>query len=156
MYTPVKFKKPHVGASTINLTSRNVEKMAYELMRYLWARDLFDDEVRIYYRLGVTWYAIQLDMPTDPHVRAHSYLITHKYRGNEYSFWRIENCNPNDYFEYNGDYLSMSFEGVLYTIMNYLQWPRNTSKVPEQLQNFFSHYGLYYEMGYAWSLSVYK
>lgn len=60
------------------------------------------------------------------------------------------NINPLDYFEYVAEkhILSMSFEGALYTEINYgdgAPW----------LQQLLDTYGLYYELGNAWNLTVY-
>ena len=62
----------------------------------------------------------------------------------------IENCHPCDYFEYFNEnhILSMSFEGILYDYFNY-------GDVPSELNNLFEEYGIYYELGNSWNLSVY-
>ena len=63
--------------------------------------------------------------------------------------------NPKDYFEYaNPDTLSMSFEGPLYMALN--GYVGNWSKTEQQFAKLFEKYGLYYELGYAWSLSAYE
>lgn len=75
----------------------------------------------------------------------------------DYHYYQAE-IDPNRCFEYNGDYLSMSFEGELYNALNY-GWSSEysyLSHVEEQLNNYFSHWGLYFEMGYAWSFSLYE
>lgn len=62
----------------------------------------------------------------------------------------IENgMDPRDYFEYvrEPNILSMSFEGTLYDILN--------NHDMFVLQDLFSKYGLYYELGNAWNLSAY-
>jgi hypothetical protein len=48
----------------------------------------------------------------------------------------------------------MSFEGGLYHVLNgYVSgWIRLESK----FSKLFEKYGLYYEMGYSWSLSAYE
>jgi hypothetical protein len=62
--------------------------------------------------------------------------------------------NPKDYFEYaNPDTLSMSFEGPLYDVLN--AYVSGWTKLEQQFSKLFKKYGLYYEMGYAWSLSAY-
>lgn len=60
-----------------------------------------------------------------------------------------DDMDPRDYFEYvrEPNILSMSFEGTLYDILNNYDM--------FALQDLFSKYGLYYELGDAWNLSAY-
>lgn len=68
--------------------------------------------------------------------------------------YEYENKNPKDYFEYaNPDTLSMSFEGSLYHVLN--GYVSGWVKLEHQFAKLFEKYDVYYEMGYAWSLSVY-
>lgn len=61
--------------------------------------------------------------------------------------------NPCDYVEYdNPDTLSIHFEGPLYGELNY----NNRYKIEDKLSKLFEKYGLYFEYGYAWSLSGYE
>lgn len=69
--------------------------------------------------------------------------------------YEYEDKNPKDYFEYaNPDTLSMSFEGGLYHVLN--GYVNGWTKLEQQFSKLFVKYGFYYEMGYAWSLSVYE
>lgn len=71
------------------------------------------------------------------------------------SLYEYEGKNPKDYFEYaNPDTLSMSFEGPLNHVLN--GYVRGWTKLEAQFSKLFEKYGLYYEMGYAWSLSAYE
>lgn len=63
----------------------------------------------------------------------------------------IENINPKDYIDYCGDYLTMSFEGPLYDMLNY-----TCGKLKTEFDSIFDKYGLYYELGNAWNLSAYE
>ena len=63
-------------------------------------------------------------------------------------------ADPRKYFEYNGDYLSMSFEGPLYSILNYQAGTYGDSIIGE-LDELFKKYGLYYELGNSWNMSLY-
>lgn len=54
----------------------------------------------------------------------------------------LEYCNPKT--------VSMTFEGSLYEIINY-----SGGKIVRDLESLFKKYNLYYELGYAWSLSLY-
>jgi hypothetical protein len=63
--------------------------------------------------------------------------------------------NPKDYFEYaNPDTLSMSFEGYLNHVLN--GYVNGWTKLEQEFSKLFKKYGLYYEMGYSWSLSAYE
>lgn len=69
--------------------------------------------------------------------------------------YEYENKAPRDYLEYcNPKTLSMTVEGDLYYILN--GYTRGWDKLEEQFSKLFEKYGLYYEMGYAWSLSCYE
>ena len=69
--------------------------------------------------------------------------------------YEYEDKDPCDYFEYgNPDTLSMSFEGSLNHVLN--GYTRGWVKLEEQFGKLFEKYNLYYEMGYAWSLSAYE
>ena len=71
------------------------------------------------------------------------------------NLYEYEEKNPKDYFEYgNPDTLSMSFEGPLYHVLN--AYVKGWTKLEAQFAKLFEKYGLYYEMGYAWSLSAYE
>lgn len=61
-----------------------------------------------------------------------------------------DDCHPGKYFEYynNNHILSMAFEGELYSLMNY-------GNGCEELEKLFAKYGVYYELGNSWNLSVY-
>ena len=50
--------------------------------------------------------------------------------------------------------MSMSFEGGLNHVLN--GYTRGWVKLEEQFGKLFEKYGLYYEMGYTWSLSAYE
>lgn len=68
--------------------------------------------------------------------------------------YEYENKNPLDYFEYaNTETLSMSFEGGLNHVLN--GYVPGWTKLEEEFSKLFAKYGLYYEMGYSWSLSAY-
>ena len=71
------------------------------------------------------------------------------------NLYEYEGKNPKDYFEYgNPETLSMSFEGPLYHVLN--AYVSGWTKLENQFAKLFEKYGLYYEMGYSWSLSAYK
>lgn len=155
MYTPAKFKNHHDSSKPyIELTPENVKTMAENLLRYLIDLDL-DMSVRIYFNFkDGHGTAIQTTLPSAP---CNYQCITQVKGKNSYKYYVLNNINPRDYFEYNGDYLSMSFEGPLYHILNYTAYRESRmERVNKQLNNYFSHYGLYMELGNAWNASLYK
>ena len=67
-------------------------------------------------------------------------------------FYLQTRIKAKDYIEYaNEKLITMSFEGPLYHEINY-----GDGKTYKELQNFFEKRGLYFELGYAWSLSTYE
>lgn len=62
-----------------------------------------------------------------------------------------ENEDPRRYFNYVGPTLSMSFEGPMYHAVNYACFGDFLAAFDALLRE----YGLYYELGDAWNLSVY-
>lgn len=63
----------------------------------------------------------------------------------------MENIKATDYFEYaKNKSVSMSFEGALYDIMNYGEYPDTR----EEFDAIFDKHNCYYELGHAWNLSV--
>lgn len=75
-----------------------------------------------------------------------------KIDGNLYEY---ADKNPLDYFEYaNTETVSMSFEGSLNHVLN--GYTHGWIKLEEEFSKLFAKYGLYYEMGYSWSLSAYE
>ena len=64
--------------------------------------------------------------------------------------------NPTDYFDYvpENHILSMSFEGGLYDIVN--GYDSYTFKLEDEFSSIFNKYGVYYELGNAWNLSVFN
>lgn len=68
----------------------------------------------------------------------------------------IGDGEPDEYFEYYGDRLSMSFEGPLYKVLN-VYWERESwTELYERFDDLFRKYGVYFEQGDAWNLSVYR
>lgn len=67
-----------------------------------------------------------------------------------------ENMNPKDYIEYSGDFLTMSFEGPLYEVLNDYYPTKLCDKYRAELNAICEKYNKYWELGYAWSLSLYN
>lgn len=69
--------------------------------------------------------------------------------------YEYEDKNPLDYFEYANPYtLSMSFEGALNHVLN--GYVSGWTKLEEEFSNLFKKYGVYYELGNSWNLSVFE
>ena len=65
------------------------------------------------------------------------------------------NKNPYDYVTYsNPDTITMTFEGPLYHTLN--GYIHGWTKLEQKFSKLFEKYDLYYEMGYAYSLSAYE
>lgn len=67
-----------------------------------------------------------------------------------------EDMDPRDYFDFAGNFLSMSFENSLYDYLNYNYSCSVCDKISGELQHICSKYGRYFELGNAWNLSLYK
>lgn len=65
-----------------------------------------------------------------------------------------EVADPKDYFDYVGDILSMSFEGALYEVFNGTS--ARASKLQEEFNEILGKYGVYYELGNSWNLTLYE
>lgn len=72
------------------------------------------------------------------------------FRYNEAPFIE-EDVDPHLYFNYVGPTLSMSFEGPMYHALNY----GGNDLFLTEFNALLRQYGLYYELGDAWNLSVY-
>lgn len=68
-----------------------------------------------------------------------------------------ENVDVSEYLEYcNPDTISIAFDGSgLYGILNYDIDDRTIGFI-ERFNALLKEYGLYYEQGFAWSLSLYE
>jgi hypothetical protein len=116
------------------LTKANIEQFAEDIMNFLDSHDIASD-VCIYYN--------------------NKRMISEgKWKGADiiYVWDEQPDIDPHDYFEYAAydHILSMSFEGRLYDILNY-----SFGKREEQFRAIFEKYGLYFELGNAWNLTVY-
>ena len=112
------------------LSSKKIEALANEIRDWLIKNEMWVD-TRIYFNN-----------------KAYTSL---KHYNNPDNLIVIEDINPKDYIDYCGDYLTMSFEGPLYDVLNY-----TNGKLKAEFDSIFDKYGLYYELGNAWNLSVYE
>lgn len=69
----------------------------------------------------------------------------------------LEDQDPRRYFAYVGDILSMSFEGDFYSCLNFCNeyGADFDNRIQEEFSAILRKYGLYYELGNSWNLSVY-
>lgn len=154
-YVPARFRTGCTNKNCfIQKTPANIKKMAEGLIRYLIDRDLFED-TRVYYKYKDKWYACQPEIFQSDINRGDNWKEINHSHGKKSYKWFEANIDPNRCFEYNGDYLSMSFEGPLYHAINE-SWYTGDDHIETQLNNYFSHYGLYMEQGHAWNFSLYE
>lgn len=66
-----------------------------------------------------------------------------------------DNMDPKEYFEYAGDWLSMSFEGPLYEVINEAWSSKYYDRMEQEFSKICKKYGKYYELGNAWNCSLF-
>ena len=118
------------------LTKTNIEQLAKEIMEFLEKEEMMSS-VSIYFNGKVVRANSEYDRETDTF---------------SCSWITEENVDPHNYFEYAAydHILSMSFEGVLYDVLNYSGGQKEV-----EFRAIFEKYGVYCECGNAWNLSVY-
>ena len=126
----------------MKLTEKKIEELAMEILDFLLEHEMWID-VQIYFN-GKCW-------------------TTHNKETGKYHYNDKENVyeyedDPRKYFEYvrNPNILSMSFEGTFYEVMNSYLDLSYCWRLQEQFSKILEKYGLYYELGYAWSLTCYE
>lgn len=121
------------------LTEKEREQLATEIFNWLVDHEMWVD-VHIYFN-GKCWST------------NNEYLTEFCY--NERRYFEYES-NPETYFDYvrKHNILSMSFEGDLYDILN--AYCHGWVMLEAEFQAIFEKYGLYYELGNAWNLSVFE
>lgn len=120
-----------------DLPADKIEELANRIYRLLRKYDMWID-VAIYYNGKCMSTSTQRDDGT--------YAFCY----NKDPFLK-DGVNPKDFFTYAGPYLSMSFEGPFYDALNH-----SGSEVVEEFSKLVQEYGLYYEMGDDWNLSLHK
>lgn len=79
----------------------------------------------------------------------------HQYDSTWDCVFREDDKNPRDYVEYASDFLTMTFEGPFYNIVNYYSPAKYCDKILNEFNDILKKYKKYYELGYAWSLALY-
>jgi hypothetical protein len=64
--------------------------------------------------------------------------------------------DPKDYVEYTSDFLTMTFEGPFYDVVNYYVSAKYCDRLLKEFDDILKRYKKYYELGYAWSLGLYN
>lgn len=122
------------------LTKKQIESLAKEIRSFLLEHQLWID---------TTIYFNGKAFSTDDRNKHYAYndpddLIV------------LENQDPKRVCEYACGILDMTFEGPLYDILNENReygWEYG-EKIEAEFLAIFHKYGLYYELGYPWSLSA--
>lgn len=116
------------------------ERCAFEIINFLIRHDLWQD--------------------TCVYVEGKRYTC---YDGEHYRYDNTWDCvfredgkNVEDYVEYNSNFLTMTFEGPFYAVVNYNTPTKYCDKLLSEFDDILKRYGKYYELGYAWSLALYN
>lgn len=117
------------------------ERFAMKIIEWLAKRELWY-EVAIYVN-GKRYSADSYDKTKNP-----MRLQTPK---DGVTYYAVDVPDPTVIVEYaNPDLITMTFEGPLYQALNY------DSDMEQAFMDLFEKRGLYFEYGYAWSLSAYE
>lgn len=121
------------------LSAERIEELATEIFNWLNEHEMWVD-VNIYFN-GKCWSTNNKDNT--------------EFCYNKRKYFEYED-EPRKYFEYvrEPNILSMSFEGGLYDVLN--GYVSGWTKLKAEFNKLFEKYGLYFEMGYAWSLTAYE
>lgn len=120
------------------LTKPTIRKLAKEIRQFLLDREMWID---------TTIYFNGMAYSTDDGQG-------HFYYNDPEHLVELHDVDPNRVCDYVGPYLTMTFEGTFYEVMNgYLG--RYGYKVEEEFHELLRKYGLYCELGNAWNLSVF-
>jgi hypothetical protein len=69
--------------------------------------------------------------------------------------FREDDKRPEDYVEYCSDFLTMTFEGPFYDIINYSFSAKYCDTLMKEFNDILKKYNKHYELGYSWSLALY-
>ena len=122
------------GVEKKKMTKAQIKQLANEIRQFLLERDMWID---------TTIYFNGKAYSTDD--RAGHYY----YNDGEHMVV-LEDQDPAWYVEYVGEVLTMTFEGPFYDVMNY-----SFGTTYEAFNALLRKWGLYGELGYAWSLGVF-
>ena len=115
-----------------------MEKLAMELIDLLIEHDMYID--------GPSYVNNKVLSPTRDRIDVE------RLPPKQNSFFVTDNVNVTPRIEYaNPDTITLTFEGPLYTALNYY----DQSHIRDKLDELFLHYHLYAEQGHAWSMALY-
>lgn len=120
------------------LTKPQIRKLAKEIREFLLDRDMWID---------TTIYFNGMAYSTDDRQG-------HYYYNDREHLVELHEQDPHRYVNYVGPYLTMTFEGDFYDVMNGYMG-KYGYMVQEKFLELCHEYGLYYELGNAWNLSLY-
>jgi hypothetical protein len=106
-------------------------------------------------------FLIKLDMWQDTCVYVNGKRYTcndgehYKYDSTWDCVFREDNKRPEDYVDYSSDFLTMTFEGPFYDIINYSMSAKYCDFVISKFNDILKKYNKYYELGNAWSLALF-
>lgn len=120
-------------------TPEQIEMMAMEIRNFLLKHEMWID---------TTIYFNGKAFSTDDRNGHYAY-------NDPNTLYVLEDMNPRDYFEYVGEYLSMSFEGPFYEIINFYDRADYCNRLMDEFYNIIGKYGLYSELGNSWNLSLF-
>ena len=136
---------PKIKTITENSLPEDKEKVVIALIHWLDERDLFYD-VHIYCN-NKCWSSNRYN-----NVKKSNMMIVSDEKIAKNEFYVENDVVASDYIEYaNNNLITMSFEGPLYYEINY-----GNGEIEQGLSEFFNKRGMYFELGYAWSLSTYE
>lgn len=127
------------------VTPKQAEKCAQEIIDFLLEHEMWID-TRIY--VNGCYYSCE---GPDGH---------YHYGNTRDCVFKYTEADPRRYFDYVNEehFISMSFEGPLYELLNYGYFYSNSAgeKLEEEFSKIFEKYGYYYQIGNAWNLTAYK
>lgn len=120
------------------LSKATVKKLANEIREFLLDRDMWID---------TTIYFNGMAYSTDDRQG-------HYYYNDRAHLVELQDQDPHRVCDYVGPYLTMTFEGDFYEVMNgYLG--RIGYRIEEEFHELLRKYGVYCELGNSWNLSVF-
>lgn len=117
---------------------------------------LMEDILKILYRhqanTMVHFYVNKRHYTTDEHIGYITHITCLK-NGTKIPFYEDPKpCDVTKQLEYNNPKtITMTFEGPMYHDINY-----GSERILQQINKKADKYGLYAELGYAWSLALYQ
>ena len=123
--------------ATKPITPENMDKLAVEIIGFLQKLKMFQD---------VNIYCNNKRLSSSPGTDSMAIELP------DVTYYVTDNIDVTTIVEYNNpETITMTFEGPLNHELNY-----GSAKTEVILSKIFAKYGLYFELGYAWSLAAYK